>query len=77
MKGYENPTNKHRFMRAEFLVKEIKGIKRELAMLKGRQEYIEDSLLSADDVKALAEARKDLKQRETISLPEVKRKLNL
>lgn len=64
-------------MAQEILIKEIKDIKKELSMLKERQEYLEDSLLSADDIKALAEAREDLRQKKTISLSEVKKELGV
>ena len=56
---------------------EIKNIKKELSMIKMRQSYLEDALVSADDVKALAQARKDLKERKTISLSELKRKFSM
>ena len=64
-------------MKQELLVKKVNDIKKELSMLKERQEYLEDSLLSVDDRKALAEAREDLKQKRTISLSEMKKKLNM
>ena len=54
-------------------MKEISGIKSELSALKERQEQLEDSLLSVDDAKALAEAREDLKQKSTVSLSKIKR----
>ncbi len=66
---------KHDFMKHDMLLKEIKGIKKELAVLRTRQEYVEDSILSADDVKALKSAREDLKVGKTSSLTEVKRRL--
>mgnify|MGYP001605894539 FL=1 len=66
---------KHDFMKHAMLLKEIKGIKKELAVLRTRQEYVEDSILSADDVKALKSAREDLKVGKTSSLTEVKRRL--
>jgi len=56
-------------------VKELSNIKRELAMLKTKQSYLEDALLSADDVKALTQAREELGKRKTVSLSEIKRKL--
>jgi len=68
---------KHDFMKHDLLVKEIKGIKKELYKLKERQEVIEDSLLSADDTKALEGARRDLKHKKTVSLSDMKRELNL
>lgn len=57
--------------------KEITNIKREIAMLKAKQSHLEDALVSADDVKALSQAREDLKKRKTISLSELKRKLDM
>ena len=68
---------KHDFMKHDLLIKEIRGIKKELSKLKERQEFVEDSLLSADDMKALAKAREDLKHKKTSSLSEVKRELDL
>ncbi len=68
---------KHDFMKHDLLVKEIKGIKKELSVLKERQEFIEDSLLSADDVKALKSSREELKLKKTTSLSDVKRELGL
>ncbi len=64
-------------MSQETLLKEIKHIKKELTVLRERQEYLEDSLLTADDTKALEEAREDLKHKRTISFSEIKRKQNM
>ncbi len=63
-------------MKQDLLIREIRDIKKELTILKERQEHLEDYLLSADDIKALAEARKDLKQKRTVSLSKMKRKLD-
>ncbi len=60
-------------MKQELLMKEISDIKSELSALKERQEQLEDSLLSVDDIKALAEAREDLKQKSTVPLSKIKR----
>ena len=56
---------------------ELDEIKRELSALKSRQEYLEDALLSAADIKALKEARTDFEKGRTISLPKLKKKLGL
>lgn len=76
--GYEKmQRGKHDFMKHDLLLREIKGIKKELTMLRARQEYVEDSILSADDVKTLKSSREDLKAGKTSSLSEIKRRLNL
>ena len=52
---------------------ELRDLKNEITMLKARQEYLEDALLSAKDAKALREARNDLKKRKIVKLSELKR----
>lgn len=56
---------------------ELESIKKQLSVLIERQEYLEDALLSAEDEKALIEARCDLKEGKTIKLSDVKRKLGI
>ena len=56
---------------------EIEDIKKQLMALAERQEYLEDALLSAEDEKALREAREDLKKGRTVKLSDVKKKLGI
>ena len=56
---------------------EIEDIKKQLMALAERQEYLEDTLLSAEDEKALREAREDLKKGRTVKLSDVKKKLGI
>ncbi len=74
---FERKVPKFETMKSGRMLQEIQGIKKELNMLKERQEYLEDSLLSADDIKALKEAKEDLKNKRTVSLSEMKRKLGM
>ena len=59
------------------MMREIKTIKKELTALKKRQEFLEDSLLTGQDSKALQKARAELAEGNTVSLAEMKKKLGL
>ena len=56
---------------------ELEHIKKQLSVLIERQGYLEDALLSAEDEKALREARRDLEEGKTTKLSDVKKKLGL
>jgi len=74
---FERKVPKFENMKGVRMVQEIQNIRKELNMLRERQEYLEDSLLSADDIKALKEGRTDLKNKRTVSLSEMKKKLGM
>jgi len=74
---FERRMSKFETMKNGRMLQEIQNIKKELSMLRIRQEHLEDSLLTADDTKALKEARDDLKNKKTVSLSEMKKKLNM
>jgi len=74
---FERKVPKFESVKGFRMVQEIQNIRKELNMLRERQEYLEDSLLSADDVKALKEGRNDLKNKKTVSLSNIKKKLGM
>jgi len=57
--------------------KELENIKKQLEMLAERQEYLEDTLLSAEDEKALRDSRKDLSEGKTVKLVSLKKNLGI
>ena len=50
---------------------ELKDLRKEILVLKARQEHLEDALLSGKDVKALRKARDDLNKGKTVKLSDL------
>lgn len=63
-------------MKSEIKV-ELESIKRQLSILADKQAYLENALMSAEDVEALVNARKDLAEGKTIKLANLKKKLGI
>ena len=59
----------------KFLIERLKKLEREVKSLEKRQELLEESLPSFEDLKALIEAEEDLKKGRAIPLSKIEKEI--